>query len=102
MNFIENLKIVLSLIIVENFFYKYYIGVNFFTELHKKDMNKEKIALNFAVILGGSSVLLFILKKIYLLFLNSEIGYLILIILATYITIIIYNKFIKQLQWAPQ
>ena len=43
MDFLESLKIVLSLIVVENFFYKYYIGVNFFTELHKRDMNKEKI-----------------------------------------------------------
>lgn len=98
MDFLESLKIVLSLIIVENFFYKYYIGVNFFTELHKKEMNKEKIAINFAVILGFSSILFFLFKKIYHLFLNSDIGYLILIVLSTYLTIIMYNKFVKPLE----
>lgn len=98
MDFLESLKIVLSLIVVENFFYKYYIGVNFFTELHKRDMNKEKIAINFALILGISSIFLFSLKKVYHLFLDSDIGYLILIILATFLTIIIYNKFVKQLE----
>ena len=93
MDFLESLKIVLSLIVVENFFYKYYIGVNFFTELHKRDMNKEKIAINFALILGISSIFLFSLKKVYHLFLDSDIGYLILIILATFLTIIIENRF---------
>lgn len=98
MEFLESLKIVISLILVENFFYKYYIGVNFFTELHKKNINKKKISLNFALILAISSIMLFLFKKIYHVFLESDIGYLILIILATFLTILIYNKFVKQFE----
>lgn len=98
MEFLESLKVVISLVLVENFFYKYYIGVNFFTELHKKNMNKKKIAWNFALILATSSILLVIFKRIYHIFLESDIGYLILIILATFLTILAYHKFIKQFE----
>lgn len=97
MNFLFNLKIVLALIVVENFFYKYYIGVNFFTELHKGEIKKGKIAKDFFILLSMSSIFLYLFKEIYYKFFENDVANLILLILASYFSIFIYEKFMGEL-----
>jgi len=97
MNFLFNLKIVLSLIVVENFFYKYYIGVNFFTELHKGEIKKEKIAKDFFILLSMSSVFIYFFKEIYYKFFENDAANLIFLILSSYLSILIYEKLIGKL-----
>lgn len=97
MNFLFNLKVVLTLIIIENFFYKYYIGVNFFTELHKGEIKKEKISMDFFILLSGSSFLLYFLEKIYHAFFENNAAQLILVILSSYLMIIFYEIFLGKL-----
>lgn len=97
MNFLYNLKIVFSLIIVQNFFYKYYIGANFFTELHKGEIEKEKIAKDFFLLLTFSTVILYALKLLYGYFFDNESAYLILFILASYFSVLIYERNINKL-----
>lgn len=97
MNFLYNLKVVISLIIVQNFFYKYYIGANFFTELYKKEIRKEKIAKDFFILLSMGTGILYIQKIIYGYFFENDSAYLILVILASYFSILIYEKLIGKL-----
>ena len=97
MNFLYNLKVVISLIIVQNFFYKYYIGANFFTELHKNELAKEKIAKDFFILLSMGTVILYLQKLVYGYFFDNESAYLILLILASYFSILIYEKILGNL-----
>lgn len=95
MSLIYLVKTVMSIIILENFFYKYYIGVNFVALLNKEEISKEKLVKDFFFLLSLAFGILYFIKKIYHFYITSEIGYIILIILSTYFSLYIYEKMFK-------
>lgn len=98
MNFLFNLKLVIVLIVLENFFYKYYIGVNYFTELHKGKIKKGKLAIAFFLLLSSSYSFLVLFKWIYEKYFDNDVASLIFLILAAYFSIYLYERVLGRLE----
>ncbi len=96
MNFIKDIHLILSFLFLENFFYKYYLGVNSFINNKKEKLNKEKASLDFVIVLLGSLAIFEVLKLVMDFIIDSDMADIILLILSSYLMIVAYNNFIRR------